>query len=137
MPTLEKISTQAKAYKEAKSKKGLWPWIVGIGLAIALAVGIYLLKRKLAGDQQALAVLRTKAEQEHVAALNKEVAARMADNSTTRLALQVESNLLHARANKNIAAIDQSIKQNAVVLEAIKNVDSWAELDQLNQKGRT
>ena len=137
MPTLEKISTQAKAYKEAKSKKGLWPWIVGIGLAIALAVGIYLLKRKLAGDQQTLAVLRTKAEQEHVAALNKEVAARMADNSDTRLQLQVESNLLHARANKNIAIIDENIKQNAAVLEAIKNVDSWAELDQLNQKGRT
>jgi len=137
MPSLSSISQKAKAYKEAKSKKGLWPWIVGIGLAIALAVGIYLLKRKLAGDQQALAVLRTKAEQGHIAALNEEVASRMADNSTTRLALHAESSLLHARANKEIARIDESIKQNAAVLEAIKNVDSWAELDQLNQKGRT
>jgi len=137
MPSLSSISQKAKAYKEAKSKKGLWPWIVGISLAVALAIGIYFLKRKLAGDQQALATLRTKAEQGRVKAMQTEAASRMADNSDKRTALLAESNVLHARANREIATIDKSIEQNAVVLEALKNVDSWAELDKLNQKGRT
>jgi hypothetical protein len=137
MPSLSSISQKAKAYKEAKSKKGIWPWIVGIVLAVGLAIGIYLLQRKLAADQKALAILRTQAEQDKVNAARSNLVAEAQVNSAQRLQLKAEAAILHNKAEKEIARIDELSKQNAATLETIKKVDSWAELDQLNQAGRT
>jgi flagellar biosynthesis/type III secretory pathway M-ring protein FliF/YscJ len=137
MVSPESISEKAKAYKETKSKKGIWAWIVGGVLAIGLAVGIYLLQRKLAADQRALAELRTKAEQNKIKAAKDAHFANAQMNTNKRLQLQAEAVILNNRAEKEIARIEDLQKQNEKIIATIKSVDSWAELDNLNQAGRT
>lgn len=136
MATVDTISKKAQAYKEVKSKKGIWPWIVGIGLAIALAVGIYLLKRKLAADQVALAQLRTKFEQEKVEAVRKAELAKLELNASKQLKLKADAVIAHNKAEKELATIAAVEDQNKQILKKLEEVDTWAELDQLNKVGR-
>lgn len=134
--SLDAISDRAARYKETISKKGLWPWIIGGLLAIALVVGIFFLKRRLAADQVALAKMRTKFEQDKADAVRKVELAKLELNSSKQLQLKADAVVAHNKAERELAAVAALENQNKEILKKLDEVDSWAELDNLNKLGR-
>lgn len=128
----QKVQDTAIALKQTKAKKGVWPWVVGIGLVVVMMVSVYLLKKKLGVDQKELAKLRTAAEQQRITAAKKKYQAQLEMNDEKAEKLRLEAMVMKTKADKKIKEIQEEEKKNAAIIETLESISSWEELDTIN-----
>ena len=131
---IQKVKDTAKALREVKAKKGIWPWIAGVALVIALIIGVYFLKKALVSNQEELAKLRTKAEQQRIKPAQTKFKASLEANEKKATALRYKAMQQREVANKAVADIKNKEAENAHILEQLEGISSWEELDKLNEK---
>lgn len=116
--------------------KQFLPFVLGLLAPIVIAVGVFLLKRRLQTQQAELAKLRTNAEQTKVRALTEAYKADLEVNEAKKEELKKAAFLANIKATRDIEHASKLEVENKKALDKINEIKSWSELDALNKTGR-
>lgn len=112
--------------KAKKTDSRVWKWLLGIGIAILVALAIWFIKRQ--ADRVAVLEAEKKLAEER--AKDLEVRAQNEADEKTAKALKEEAERLRAKA----AELDTELIATRTEIEAAKkrvdNVDSWKKLEE-------
>jgi hypothetical protein len=138
MSALSFSSLEAKAalVKTWRASQRWWKWIAAFFLGLGVLLVVTYLLRKINARSEELASLRTEAEQKEIEAAQRAHLAKTEPNRLRAAEFERQAQGLRDEVVLIRRQLDRDEAEHNKVLEQIKNINEWAELDKYNLSGR-